>query len=213
MKIDFVSDIACPWCAIGMSALEQAIGRLGPEAQIKISFQPFELNPTLGPEGQDLAEHLREKYGVTPAQTASTRETIKQRGAELGFTFSSSPRSRVYNTFDAHRLLHWAGLQGDASQLELKRALFVANFTDGLDVSDSEVLISCAQKAGLDPQAARLILSSQQYTAEVRAAEKHWLEMGISSVPSIVIDERHLIQGGQPPEVFERALRQLMAAS
>ena len=208
MKIDFVSDVSCPWCIIGLRSLEQALERL-PELNAELHFQPFELNPKMAPEGQDIEEHLAQKYGVTPAQTLATRTNIKQRGAELGFNFDMSGRSRIYNTFDAHRLLHWAGTQSAAAQHALKVALFTAYFSQGQDPSDHETLVKIAAETGLDADAARALLASDRFAAEVRETEAFYQKQGINSVPSIIINDKHLIQGGQPPEVFERLLRQV----
>lgn len=210
MKIDFVSDVSCPWCAIGLHALEEALGRLGPEVQATLHFQPFELNPGMPPEGQDVAEHLAQKYGASAEQTARTQEAIRQRGQSVGFTFNMAQRSRIYNTFDAHRLLHWAGLQG--RQAALKHALFKAYFTDGRNPSDPEVLVQLAGEAGLDPSQAREILAAGTYAQEVREQERWYQSQGIHSVPAVIVNDRHLIQGGQPAEVFEQALRQIAAA-
>jgi predicted DsbA family dithiol-disulfide isomerase len=207
MRIDFVSDISCPWCAIGLKSLEQALERVAGEVEADIHFQPFELNPGMGPEGQDIFEHITEKYGSTPAQQAQSREMIRQRGAELGFTFDMSKRGRIYNTFDAHRLLHWAEAQG--RQRALKEKLFEAYFTQGDDPSSHDVLARVAGEVGLDREQARAVLESNAYADEVRQQEYYWQRAGIRSVPAIVINERHLISGGQPPEVFEQALRQL----
>jgi predicted DsbA family dithiol-disulfide isomerase len=207
MRIDFVSDISCPWCAIGLKSLEQALERVAGEVQADIHFQPFELNPGMGPEGQDIFEHITEKYGSTPAQQEQSREMIRQRGAELGFTFEMGKRGRIYNTFDAHRLLHWA--EGLGRQRALKEKLFEAYFTQGEDPSSHEVLARVAGEVGLDREQAREVLESNAYADEVRQQEYYWQRAGIRSVPAIVINERHLISGGQPPEVFEQALRQL----
>jgi len=209
LKIDFVSDISCPWCAIGLQSLEQAAGRLEGEVALDLHFQPFELNPQMGPEGQDIGEHLQEKYGATPEQSQRTREAIAARGAELGFTFNMERRGRIYNTFDAHRLLHWAELEG--CQSRLKHALFKAYFTDGQDPSSHEVLERVAGEVGLDTGEARALLASDRFAAEVREHEQLYLRQGIHSVPAVIINDRHLIQGGQPPEVFEQALRQIAA--
>ncbi|KQO19560.1 DsbA family oxidoreductase [Acidovorax sp. Leaf78] len=209
LKIDFVSDVSCPWCIIGLQSLEQAADRLKDEVALDLHFQPFELNPQMGPEGQDIGEHLQEKYGATPAQSQKNREAIAARGAELGFTFSMDKRSRIYNTFDAHRLLHWAEEQG--VQPALKKALFKAYFTDGQDPSNHEVLARVAGEVGLDVAEARALLASDRFTDEVREREQLYLQSGINSVPAIIINERHLIQGGQPVEVFEQALRQIAA--
>ncbi len=209
LKIDFVSDVSCPWCAIGLRALEQAAARLDGEVQLDLHFQPFELNPQMGPEGQDIGEHLQQKYGASAEQREATRAAIAARGAELGFTFTPGARGRIYNTFDAHRLLHWAELQG--RQAPLKNALFKAYFTDGLDPSDHALLVRLAGEVGLDAEEARALLASDRYAAEVREREQFYLQQGIHSVPAVIINDRHLIQGGQPVEVFEQALRQIAA--
>ena len=211
MKIDFVSDIACPWCAIGLNALEQALARIGPDLQAGLHFQPFELNPQMGPEGQEIVEHLGQKYGIDAAQIAANTEAIRQRGASVGFTFGIGKRSRIYNTFNAHRLLHWAGLAGAAPQRALKHALLKAYFTDGQNPSDPQVLVQAAIAAGLDEAGSRAVLASDAYAAEVRQAEAFYQQQGIHSVPAVIINDRHLISGGQPVEVFERALRQIAA--
>jgi len=210
VKIDFVSDVVCPWCAIGLRALETAIERCDMVDAVTLHFQPFELNPQMPPGGEDIDAHLRRKYGITPEQVASSREAIRARGAALGFRFEMRARSRIYNTFDAHRLLHWAGLAG--RQRELKHALLSAYFTDGRDPSDHAVLRDCAQIAGLDGDAAALVLARGDHADDVREREQFHAGLGINAVPSVIIDDRHLIQGGQPPEVFERALRQLAGA-
>ncbi len=209
LKIDFVSDVSCPWCVIGLRALEQAAERLAGEVQLDLHFQPFELNPQMGPGGQDIGEHLQQKYGASDAQREATRAAIAARGAELGFTFTPGARGRIYNTFDAHRLLHWAELQG--RQPALKNALFKAYFTDGEDPSNHELLVRLAGEVGLDVAEARALLQSDRYAAEVREREQFYLQQGIHSVPAVIVNDRHLIQGGQPVEVFEQALRQIAA--
>ena len=210
MKIDFVSDVSCPWCAIGLKSLEQALSRL-PELQVELNFQPFELNPQMVPEGQDINEHLAQKYGAGPEQLAATREAIRLRGEALGFTFTMGARSRIYNTFDAHRLLHWAHTQGGSLQRDLKLALFTAYFTEGRNPGAHEVLLAAAEAVGLDRSAAEAVLASDAFAAEVREAEAFYQSQGINSVPAVIINDRHLISGGQPPEVFEQALRQIAA--
>ena len=209
MHIDFVSDVVCPWCAIGLASLSQALERLDGVVQAELHIQPFELNPQLAAEGQDIAEHLQQKYGMTPAQLAENQEAIRQRGAALGFVFNMSARNRIWNTFDAQRLLHWAGTAGH--QLELKRALQRAYFTDGENISDHEVLVRTAKGVGLDAAAARAILASNEYAAAVREAERFWTGNGIQGVPAVIVNRNHLISGGQPVEVFEQALRQIAA--
>ncbi len=207
LKIDFVSDVSCPWCVIGLKSLEQALAQLGPEVTADIHFQPFELNPQMAAEGEDVIEHIARKYGSTPEQMQASREGIRARGAELGFTFNMEKRGRIYNTFDAHRLLHWAELEG--RQLELKRALFEAYFTDGRNPSDHEVLVELASRVGLDAEQAREILQSGRYAAEVRQREQLFGQLGIRAVPSVIVNDKYLIQGGQPVAVFKQALRKI----
>ena len=209
LKIDFVSDVSCPWCVIGLKSLEQALERVSDVASAELHFQPFELNPAIAAEGEDIAEHLARKYGASEEQAAKTREMIRARGAELGFRFEMDKRARIYNTFDAHRLLHWA--EGEGRQRDLKMALFEAYFTKGDSPGDHAVLTRVAGEVGLDPARAAAILASDAYGAEVRAREQLYQSRGIHSVPAIVINDRHLISGGQPPEVFEQALRQIVA--
>ena len=211
MKIDFVSDVSCPWCAIGLTALEQALARVAPEITAQLHFQPFELNPKMAAEGQEIVEHLGQKYGIDAQQIAANTEAIRQRGASVGFTFGIGKRSRIYNTFNAHRLLHWAGLQGEAAQRSLKHALLKAYFTDGQNPSDNAVLLAAAGAAGLDVEAARQVLAGDEFAAEVRQAEAFYQQQGIHAVPAVIINDRHLISGGQPVEVFEQALRQIAA--
>ena len=211
MKIDFVSDVSCPWCAIGLSALEQALARVAPDITAQLHFQPFELNPKMAAEGQEIVEHLGQKYGIDAQQIAANTEAIRQRGASVGFNFGIGKRSRIYNTFNAHRLLHWSGLQGEAAQRALKHALLKAYFTDGQNPSDNAVLLAAANAAGLDVEAARQVLDRNGFAAEVRQAEAFYQQQGIHSVPAVIINDRHLISGGQPVEVFEQALRQIAA--
>jgi predicted DsbA family dithiol-disulfide isomerase len=209
VKIDFVSDVSCPWCAIGLKSLEKALDAIGDEAQVELHFQPFELNPNMAPEGQDIGEHLTEKYGSSAAQQEQAREMIRARGAEVGFDFAMGKRSRIYNTFDAHRLLHWAGIEG--KQRELKDALLTTYFTLGDDPSSHAVLLRVAGEVGLDVGGAQQVLQSDQYADEVREREQFFQRHGINSVPAVIINERHLISGGQPAAVFEKALREIMA--
>ena len=209
IQIDFVSDVACPWCAVGLNALERALERIGTDITVQMHFQPFELNPTMAADGADAAEYLKTKYGMSDAQLAHNRGVIRERGAAVGFAFGD--RARVWNTFDAHRLLHWAGLQAADTQRALKHALLQAYHGEGRNPGDTQVLLDLAGQVGLDAAQAAEVLRSGAYTDEVRAAEREWQQAGINSVPAIVINRKHLIQGGQPPEVFEQALRQIAA--
>ncbi|MDR6390618.1 DsbA family oxidoreductase [Paraburkholderia phenoliruptrix] len=207
LTIDFVSDIACPWCAIGLSSLQLALARLGDAVDAQIVVHPFELNPQMGAEGEVIVEYLGKKYGRTPEQIEETQEMIRERGASVGFNFG--PRTHVYNTFDAHRLLHWAGLEG--KQLPLKLALLRAYHSDGRDPSNHDVLVETARSVGLDADAARKVLQSGDYADEVRAEEEEFQSHGIQSVPAIIFNRRYLVSGGQPVETFEQVIQQILA--
>jgi predicted DsbA family dithiol-disulfide isomerase len=211
VRIDVVSDVACPWCAIGVNALERALTRIGPDVgDVEVHLQPFELNPTMGPAGADAAQYLREKYGLSPEELAANRARIAERGAAEGFTFGH--RSHVWNTFDAHRLLFWAGVEGPpGSQRALKLALLRAYHGDGRNIAAPDVLLELAAEAGLPAERAREVLARGEYANEVRQAERFWQEVGIHSVPAVIVDRKHLISGGQPSAVFEQALRQIAA--
>jgi predicted DsbA family dithiol-disulfide isomerase len=213
LQIDFVSDVACPWCAVGLASFERALEKLEGEVDVDLRFQPFELNPQMGPEGQDVTEHLTQKYGSSPEQQAQARAGIAARGAAVGFQFRKEGRGRVWNTFDAHRLLLWAGELGAQQQRDLKMALLEAYHGEGRNPSDHEVLADVAASVGLDRKEAEAVLAGDRYAADVRDREQHFQSLGIHAVPSVIINNRHLIQGGQPPEAFEQALRQLAGAA
>lgn len=217
LKIDFVSDVACPWCAVGLGALEQAIANLDSEIKTEIHFQPFQLNPDMPPEGQNIGEHLTQKYGSTAAQQEQTYAMIRARGAEVGFDFRMEGRGRTWNTFDCHRLLHWAGELGNdkngvSIQHLMKKEMLKSYFTEGQNPAARAVLLNIVNHLGLDAAKATAILDSDEFTAEVRARQRFYHSQDIHSVPAIIINDRHLISGGQPAAVFENALRQIAAA-
>jgi predicted DsbA family dithiol-disulfide isomerase len=208
MKIEVVSDIACPWCAVGVHSLDKALAAIGDDFAVELSFQPFELNPDMPAEGADTIAYLGAKYGIDEAQIRRNQQAIRERGAAVGFTFGE--RARVWNTFDAHRLLHWAALEGQ--QGELKRALLQAYHGEGRNPGSREVLLDVAAQLGLDVERAAQVIDSDEFAADVRAEQHQWLQAGINSVPAVVVNRKHLISGAQPPEVFEQALRQIAAA-
>ena len=212
LKIDFVSDVVCPWCVVGLGGLDTALDALKDEGiAADIAFQPFELNPQIAPEGENIVEHIGRKYGASPEQSAANRAMIRERAGEVGFDMRMTDDSRIWNTFDAHRLLHWAGTVGMAEQRALKAALFTAHFTDGRTMTDADVLADAAEAAGLDRARAVEVLADDLYAAEVRAAEALWVSRGINGVPAVVVEGKWLISGGQPAGVFEEALRGMAA--
>ncbi len=219
LKIDFVSDVVCPWCAVGLGGLETALQRVQADGiTADITFHPFELNPNMAPEGENVGEHIAAKYGATPEQSAANRAMITQRATEAwselegkNFVMRIDQNSRIWNTFDAHRLLAWAADVKPDAQKALKEALFRANFTDGASLSDAGVLTAAAQTAGLDRAEAAEVLASDRYVSEVRADQALWRQRGITSVPAVVLEGKYLISGGQPAAVFEEALRKIAA--
>jgi predicted DsbA family dithiol-disulfide isomerase len=209
LDLAFVSDVACPWCAIGLASLDQALARVSGEFETKVRIEPFELNPDMSPEGAEVVPYLARKYGRTPEQVAQAQARIRERGAAVGFAFG--PRNHVWNTFDAHRILHWAGLEGRA--LELKRALLRAYHAEGRNPGAKDVLVELAGSVGLDAARAKAILEGDEFTAEVRERERYWQQRGVSGVPLVVVNDTHAIEGAETPEGYERALRLIGARS
>lgn len=207
LQIDIISDVSCPWCIVGYRGLEKALENLQGELSAKVNWHAFELSPNMPKEGQALSEYMTERYGSTPEQQAQNREVLAQRGKEVGFEFAFSADKRIYNTFDAHRLIFWANTQG--KQTELKIALFTLYFQELGDPSDHSSLLTVVEKVGLDTEQAMAILSSDKFTQEVRAEQQKYASMGITSVPSVVVNNKYLIQGGQPANVFEQTLKKI----
>lgn len=207
LRIDIVSDVSCPWCIIGYQSLKQSLDNLSDELSAEIYWHPFELNPGMAPEGQEINAHLAEKYGISEAQIKQNREAIKQRGLDVGYEFGNRGGGRIYNTFDAHRLLLWGQTQG--KQTELKLALFDLYFKYSGNPSDHSQLLDTVERVGLDRTQAEAVLRSNTYQAEVREAQQYFRQQGISSVPAVIVNSKHLISGGQPVEVFEQALKQI----
>ncbi len=208
IKIDFVSDISCGWCAVGLHSIEQALRNIGSDVTAEFHFQPFELNPDMPSGGENLAEHLRHKYGEQAALQYFS--ATRQQGADAGFEFNLNGDSRIYNTFDAHRLLHWAGLNG--RQAELKHALFDAHFTRNGDPGGHDVLLGCAEAAQLSRVDAMQVLSSDAYSREVREMESEWLRKGVQAVPTIVINDQYIVTGSRSVETFERLIMKVIEA-
>lgn len=200
ITVDIVSDVVCPWCIIGYKKLEKAMQQFEGKARFELAWHAFELNPSMPPEGQDISEHMAQKYGATPEQSKANRERLRNAGSELDFEFSYGDKMRMVNTFDAHRLLHWAGETG--KQTALKLALFKAHFTDGKDVSDHDTLVSVAASAGLDEKRARDLLSTNLFAEEVRATEAEWQDRFITGVPAFIFNKKFMVPGAQETDVF-----------
>jgi len=209
LGITIVSDVACPWCAVGLASIDRALEGMGGEVDADIRVEPFELNPDMGPEGEEIVAYIARKYGRTAEQIADTQARIRQAGANAGFAFGR--RDHVWNTFDAHRMLHWASLEGRGA--ELKRALLRAYHGEGRNPAAKDVLVEAAAAAGLDRARAEAVANSDEFANEVRERERHWLRQGVSGVPFVVINNKYAIEGAQPPEAFEQAFRQIAGES
>lgn len=207
VQIDIVSDVVCPWCIIGYKRLELALRQLGETFDASIQWHPFELNPAMGPSGQNLQQHLAEKYGASKAMSDENRKTITQLGQEVGFTFHFVDDMRIYNTRQAHQLLMWARSQD--KQFDLEMALFEAYFTDNRDISLPDTLLTIAEEVGIDTQVAKQVLSDPGWAETVASTEQQWLEAGISAVPAIIINRKHLIAGAQSVEALKRAIEDI----
>lgn len=207
LKIDIVSDVSCPWCIIGYQSLSAALSQLAPHITSEITWHPFELNSAMPAEGEDLGEHLHKKYGSSKSELEQTRAMITSRGAALGFAFNFREDGRIYNTFNAHRLLFWARQFG--KQTELKLALFGLYFTEGGDPSNTEQLLKTVEKIGLPVQEARQLLQSDAFTQEVRTEQAKYLNLNISSVPTFIVNDKYKITGGQPVEKFVEVLNEI----
>lgn len=211
IKIDYVSDIACPWCAVGLGNLNKAIEQMHDQAHFEVHFHPFELNPNMPTGGQDAIEHLTEKYGLSVEQVKSNQSNIRSKALEAGFEFHPEGRKRVYNTFDAHRLLYWVAKEFNLEkQAALKKELLITYFCLAVDLDDKKNLIEAVVRAGLNPQRAREILDSKEFSKEVKDEESTYLNAGIHSVPAIILNDQYLLQGAQPPESFANAFEQLI---
>ncbi|WP_417623108.1 DsbA family oxidoreductase [Parasphingorhabdus sp.] len=200
ITVDIVSDIVCPWCIIGYKKLEKAMVQFEGKARFELAWHAFELNPSMPPEGQDINEHMAQKYGATPAQSKANRERLRSAGNDLDFEFNYHENMRMVNTFDAHRMLHWAGETG--RQTALKMALFKAHFTNGENVSDHQTLAEIAASVGLDEKRARHLLGSDIYAAEVRATESEWQDRFITGVPAFIFNKKFMVPGAQETDVF-----------
>ena len=205
LRIDIVSDVVCPWCVIGYRQLAQALEQTN--TAYEVHWHPFELNPDMPAEGQNLREHIMEKYGSSKQESDASRARMNEAGSEVGFEFNFTDDTRMHNTFNLHQLLHWADQQGRMH--DLKQALFAAHFTNNRNISDNTVLADIAAEIGLDRSEALAVLADQRFAKEVRAAQQHWRQQGIQSVPSVIFNQKHLVSGAQGVENFKSILQQL----
>jgi predicted DsbA family dithiol-disulfide isomerase len=214
IKIDYVSDVACPWCAVGLGNLNLAIAQLSDQVNFEVHFHPFELNSNMPVGGQDAIEHLTEKYGLTADQVKANQANIRAKALEAGFAFHPEGRKRVYNTFDCHRLLYWAAKEYNLQkQASLKMELLNTYFCLAVNLDDQENLLDAVMRAGLDKDRAHEILKSKEFSNEVREEESTYTGLGINSVPAIILDNQYLLQGAQPPQSFVNAFEQLIQKS
>lgn len=208
IKLDIVSDVVCPWCTIGYKRLEKAISEMGIADKIEIEWQPFELNPHMPAEGENVIEHIANKYGSTLDQQMESQERMKEAGEELGFTFDYFDDMRIVNTRDAHVLLDYAKEKN--KQTDLKMRLVAAFFSERKDVSDREILAQEIEAVGLNVEEAMARLGDDAARYEVTSKEQYWQSLGVSSVPTFVFDKKSALTGAQPVDVFKQVLTELI---
>tara|TARA_R110002126_G_scaffold15185_15_gene62549 strand:- start:319 stop:963 length:645 start_codon:yes stop_codon:yes gene_type:complete len=210
LKIDLVSDIACPWCAIGYARLQQALATL-PELEVALEWHAFELNPDRNANPEPILPALSRKYGRSEDEMRAAQANMMNIASALGLNFDKMQQRYTCNTFDAHRLVKWAATQNKAT--EMKLALFNAYFGEALDVSDTEVLVDCAAQAGLDKTTARDLLTGNDYANVVSEDIAKYQQAGISSVPAFIINNKYLISGAQEPAQLADSLQQIASES
>ena len=209
LQVDIVSDVVCPWCIIGYKQLMKALAALPGQFDVTLRWHPFELNPGMPMAGQDLREHLAQKYGTTPEQSQGARARLSELGESLGFTFDYFDGMRMVNTFRAHQLLHWAA--GLGRQTALKLALFEAFFSRREDVNDAGILADAAARAGLDAVEASAVLADARYAQAVREEQQYWLEREVHAVPTFYFQRQYMVPGAQEAEAFVRLLQKIRA--
>ena len=207
VRVDFVSDVVCPWCAIGLGALEEAIRRVEGEISVELTFKPFELNPDMPAQGENAVNHIIEKYGASVQEIARNQVNLRTLGERVGFHFDMEKRTHFYNTFDAHRLLYWAQIKG--KQRELKHALLKAYFTDGVNISELGALLDVAISVELPEEDTRRVLHSNEFAAEVRSLQGFYRSQGVHGVPTVVLNNKHRLTGSQSAAQYERVLREM----
>lgn len=209
LRIDIVSDVVCPWCIIGYRQLARALDELDGVFDVQVHWQPFELNPNMPTEGQDTREHLAQKYGTSSEQSRQARDRLSALGESLGFKFDYFDGMRIYNTFKAHQLLHWAAEQG--RQTELKMALFEAFFSRRENVGDNVILAEVAQRVGLSDTEAMAVLESARYAQTVREEQARWLDREVHAVPMFFFNDGYPVPGAQEADTFVRVLKRIQA--
>jgi len=207
VRVDIVSDVACPWCAIGYRRLEEAMGQLTDEFNFEIHWHPFELNPDMPPEGEPIVEHLASRYGCSEADVIDTQDGIMEAAEALGLDFSAANERRAHNTFDAHRILSWAAERGQMREFQL--ALFDAYFGAARNPSDRDVLATIAGSLGLDSAEVDAILDSDRYAETVRQEQARFYEAGVTAVPAFIVNRQYLISGAREPDMLVDAFRRI----
>lgn len=208
IKIDIISDVVCPWCIIGYKRLQQALKELGAEDKFEIEWHPFELNPDMPAEGEDIIEHMGRKYGMSAEEARSYQEAGKKNFDEIEFPFDFYEGKRIVNTRDAHVLLDFANEKGKQTELEL--AFFRANFGERKDVSNRQVLGEIVKGIGLDKDVAIARLDDANARKQVQEKESYWQKQGVSSVPTMVINNSSVLNGAYPVGTYKQVLAELL---
>jgi len=208
IKIDLVSDIVCPWCVIGYKRLEKAIDELGIQDKVEINWKPFELNPNMPVEGQNIQEHLTEKYGSSIDDQLKSQEQMTALGDELGFKFDFYQNMNLFNTRDAHILLDYATDFGKQTELNLR--FVTAFYSERKDISNRKTLLDEVESIGLNRIEAEKKLNSEEAKYNVIQEEDYWKNLGVTSTPTFVFEDKSAIPGAQPVEVFKNALTEML---
>lgn len=209
LKIDFVSDAVCPWCAIAYTQLKQAISELALEDKVSIEWHPFFLNPDMPLEGENINDYGTRKYGRTKQESDLNRNNITRLGKEAGFTFNFTDASRVVNTRDAHTLLDY--LQGSEKQTEFKASLFESYFTEQKDISNRNVLEQALKNIGVVIPDLSKVLDNQETQDRIASKASHWGALGVSTVPTMIINNDTIVNGCRSAESYKQILAELIS--
>jgi predicted DsbA family dithiol-disulfide isomerase len=207
VTLDILSDPVCPWCYIGKANLDRALERSG-DHPLAVEWHPFQLNPDMPAEGADRKTYLEQRLGG-PARAVAAYRNVLEHATQAGITLNLDRIERIPNTLDAHRLIHWAGLEG--AQTRVVSSLFTAYWTEGRDIGDPEVLCDIADGAGLDAAMIARLLASEADRDDIRARDANARSQGVTGVPTFIVGRRHAVSGAQPPDLWDRVIAEIRA--
>lgn len=209
IKLDVMSDPICPWCYIGKTHLDRALAEV-PDHPFAIEWHPFQLNPDMPREGMDRRTYLERKFGGKEGAVRAYAPVVEH-AANAGLSINFEAMERTPNTLDAHRLIHWAGIE--RKQTEAVDALFDAYFVQARDIGDHDVLSDIADSIGMDASVVRRLLGSDADAEDIQKRDAHSRQMGISSVPTFIVAQQHAVPGAQPPDLWIKVIQELKEQS